>query len=49
MSSFEALYGRKCNTPLNQNDLVNKVHTGLDMLKEIEHEITTIRNNLNIS
>lgn len=46
MRHCEALYGRKCNTPISCNDSMSRVILGLDMLKEMEYEITTIRNNL---
>jgi len=45
MSPFEALYDRKCNTPINWNDPLEKVFLGHDMLKEMEQEIVVIRKN----
>jgi len=36
VSPIEALYGQCCNTPINWNDLVNKVLIGPDMLAEME-------------
>lgn len=36
MSPFEALYDKKCNTPINWNDPLAKVFLGHDMLKEME-------------
>lgn len=48
-SPFEELYGRKCNTPINWNDLVNRVHIGPDMLREMEHEMVTIRQKLKVA
>lgn len=32
MSSFEALYGQSCNTPISWSDLVNRVLIGREML-----------------
>jgi len=36
MSSFEALYGRECNTPMSGDNLVEKVVIETDLLKEME-------------
>jgi hypothetical protein len=36
MSPFEALYGRKCNTPVSWENLVDKAVVGPNLLKEIE-------------
>jgi hypothetical protein len=36
MSPFEALYGRKCNIPINWDNLVDWITLGPDMLKEME-------------
>ena len=36
MSSFKALYGRKCNTLVSSDNLVNIVVIGLEMLKDME-------------
>ena len=36
MSPFEALYRRKCNTPMRSNDPPNRLHIALDMIKEME-------------
>jgi hypothetical protein len=33
MSPFEAFYGRKCNTPLSWDNLVDRVIIGMDFLK----------------
>lgn len=49
MSPFEALYGRKCNIPINWNNLVDKATIGPNMLKEMEQKVTQIRKNLKTS
>jgi hypothetical protein len=36
MSPFEALYGRKCNTPISWDNLVDIVVLGPELLKEME-------------
>jgi len=36
MITFEALYGRKCNTPLSWDNPTDKAIVGLDLLKEME-------------
>ena len=33
LSSFEILYGRKCNTPITWSNLVDRLMLGLDLLK----------------
>jgi hypothetical protein len=46
MSSFEALYSRKCNTPLSLDNPTDRVVIGLDLLKEIEEEMAKMKQNL---
>lgn len=36
MSLLEAIYGRKCNTPISWNDSLNKMYIRPNMLKEME-------------
>jgi hypothetical protein len=36
MSSFEALYGRKCNTPVSWDNPVDRFVIGPELLKEME-------------
>jgi hypothetical protein len=43
MSSFEALYGRKCNTPVSWGNLADKEIIGPNFLKEIEDQIEKIK------
>ena len=49
MNPFEALYGRKCNIPINWNNLVDRITIKPDMLKEIEQQVIQIRQNLKIA
>lgn len=46
MSPFEDLYGRRFNTPIRWNDLVNKMLISPEMLQEMQQEIYAIKNNL---
>jgi hypothetical protein len=36
MSSFEALNGRKCNTPMSWDNPIDRVVIGTELLKEME-------------
>lgn len=45
MSPFEALYDRRCMTPLSWDNPVNRVVLAPDMLKEMEQEVYRIKNN----
>ena len=49
MSPVEALYGRKCNIPISWNNLVNKFAIGPDMIKEMEHQVICIGENMKIA
>jgi hypothetical protein len=42
MSTFETLYGRKCNNPISWDNLANRVLLGSELLKEIEEEMVKI-------
>ena len=46
MSPYEALYGRRCRTPVTWDKPVNKIVLGLELLKEMEQEVAKIRENL---
>ena len=46
MSLYEALYGRRCRTPVTWDNPVNMVVLGLELLKEMEQEVVKIRQNL---
>jgi hypothetical protein len=43
MSPFEALYGRKCNTPVSWDNPTDKAVFGPKMLKEMEDQIIKIK------
>ena len=46
MSPYEALYGRRCRTPVTRYNPVNRIVLGSEMLKEMEQEVIKIRQNL---
>jgi hypothetical protein len=46
MSPFEALYGRKCNTPVSSDNLANTIVVGPNLLKEMEEQMEKIKRNL---
>jgi hypothetical protein len=46
MAPFEALYGRKCRTPLYWNQTGDNQLFGLDIIKEAERQVEIIRENL---
>ena len=39
MSPFESLYGKKCNTLVSWDNIVDIMVIGLEMLKDIEEKI----------
>jgi hypothetical protein len=43
MSLFEALYGRKCNTLVSWDNLVDRAVVGLELLKEMEEKMVKIK------
>ena len=43
MSPYEALYGRRCRTPVTWDKPVNRVVFGPEFLKEMEKEVVNIR------
>jgi hypothetical protein len=43
MASFEALYGRKCRTPLNWIEAGERRYYGIDFIKEAEEQVCTIK------
>ena len=43
MAPFEALYGRRCRTPLNWSETGDSRIFGPDMLKEAEEKVKLIR------
>ena len=46
MSPYEALYGRRCRTPVTWDNPVNMIVLGPELLKEMEQEVAKIRQNL---
>jgi hypothetical protein len=48
MSPFEVLYGKKCRVPISWNNPVDKITLGPKLLKEMEHAMINIRQNLKV-
>jgi hypothetical protein len=46
MSPFEALYGRKCQTPLMWSNVGEKTREGSGFIKEVEEKVALIRKRL---
>ena len=46
MIPFEALYGRKCNTPLSWENPIDRVVLGPEFLKDMEYQMVKIKQNL---
>ena len=49
MSPFEALYGRRCRTSVSWDNPTDRVIVGPEMLKDMEEQVTKIRQNLKIA
>ena len=49
MSPFEALYGRKCRTPLMWSEVGERLFFGLVKIKDAEEGVTQVRENLRIA
>ena len=49
MSSYEALYERRCRTPVTWDNPVNRIVLGQKLIKEMEQEVANIRQNLKVS
>jgi hypothetical protein len=49
MSPCEALYGRKCNTPISWNNPANRAVVGPDLLREMEEQMIKIKQNLKVA
>jgi hypothetical protein len=49
MSPFEVLYGRPCNTPIIWSNPINIIYFRPDMLKEMEQQVTQIKQNLKVT
>jgi hypothetical protein len=46
MIPFEALYGRKCNTPVSWDNPTDRVVLGSELLKDMEDQVVKIKQNL---
>jgi hypothetical protein len=46
MAPFEALYGRKCRTPLNWVEPRERRLYGIDFVKEAEEQVRAIQKNI---
>ena len=46
MSPYEALYGRRCRTPVTWDNPMNRIVLGPELLKEMEQEVAKIRHDL---
>ena len=49
MALYEALYGRKCRTPLCWMELSEKKVIGLDMIQETEEKVKMIKERLKVA
>jgi hypothetical protein len=49
MSPFEALYGRKCNTPVSWDNPADRAVIGSNLLREMEEKMLKIKQNLKAS
>jgi len=46
MAPFEALYGKKCRTPLNLVEVGDHGYFGLDFIKEAREQVSVIQSHL---
>jgi hypothetical protein len=49
MAPFDALYGRRCRTPLNWLETGERTLFGLDLVKDAEEKVQVIRENLKLA
>ena len=49
MSLYEALYGRRCRTPMTWDNPMNRVVLGTKFLKEMVQEVVKIRKNQKVA
>jgi hypothetical protein len=49
MSMFEVMYDIKCRVPINWDNPMEKITLGPELLKEMEHVMVKIRQNLKVS
>ena len=47
-STFEILYGRKCNTTISWSNLVDRLVLGPELLKEMELIVKQVQGNLKV-
>lgn len=46
MTSFEALYGTKCRTPINWDKIKDKITLSAELLKEMKDQVKFIKQSL---
>jgi hypothetical protein len=49
MTPFDALYGRRCRTPLNWSEAGERTLFGPDLVKDVEEKVQVIRENLKLA
>jgi hypothetical protein len=49
IAPFEALYGRRCRTPLNWSEAGERTLFGPDLVKDAEEKVEVIRENLKLA
>jgi hypothetical protein len=49
MSLFEAIYGRRCNTPISWDNLVDRELVGPKLLRKMEEKMLKIKKNLKVA
>ena len=49
MEPYEALYGRKCRTPMYSTELSEKKVIGPDLIQETEEKVKMIRERLKVA
>ena len=49
MSHFEAMYGRKCNTPISWDNPMDRVIVGPELLKDMEDQMVKLKQNLKVA
>jgi transposase InsO family protein len=49
MAPFDALYGRRCHTPLNWSEARERTLFGPDLVKDAEEKVQVIRENLKLA
>ena len=48
-SPFEAMYGKKCNTPISWDNPTDRVSVGPELLKDMEDQMVKIKHNLKLA